>query len=358
MSLRTTLNGAVTATATSIVVTSATDYPMQQFRIAVDAEEMTVIDGFGTTTWTVQRDSFHGGQLTVVHFDDFERDEVDSLGVTSEGLAWRHDGTDASFDYNVNGSRGTLQFLQISADGSPLLPLVTKPLNVQARILFSPDMLPSVGDTNSFHLRVRETEGGGTRDCYRARVIIASNGDATLRLAKQAGGSSTLLGSNVVKAGLVSAGGEYWIALEAIGVNPTTVSMKVWDAAGAEPGAWDSSVTDSEIALQDAGEAVCFRLENTAAAVNMPLFELDDLTVMEVPVGVAHASGATVALIEPWEFPLTAVGYGPPTVDAPSGAEYMDVSNVPPGGVPDVYYRQGTVWYRRSFVSAAKWGTD
>src|SRR6266550_681847 len=51
----TTLTSAITASATTLTVNSATGFPASQFNIRIDNEYMTVTGGFGTTTWTVVR---------------------------------------------------------------------------------------------------------------------------------------------------------------------------------------------------------------------------------------------------------------------------------------------------------------
>src|SRR5512133_1498446 len=51
----TTLTGALTASATTVTVSSATGFPTTPFQIRVDDEFMQVTAGFGTTTWTVTR---------------------------------------------------------------------------------------------------------------------------------------------------------------------------------------------------------------------------------------------------------------------------------------------------------------
>jgi len=51
----TTLTGAMTATQTSVNVSSASGFPTSSFTIRIDDEFMTVTGGFGTTTWTVTR---------------------------------------------------------------------------------------------------------------------------------------------------------------------------------------------------------------------------------------------------------------------------------------------------------------
>lgn len=52
----TTLNGAINASVTTIVVTSALGFPNPgPFRILIDNEQMQVTGGYGTTSWTVAR---------------------------------------------------------------------------------------------------------------------------------------------------------------------------------------------------------------------------------------------------------------------------------------------------------------
>jgi Tfp pilus assembly protein PilX len=53
----TTLNGALTASQTTVTVSSAAGFPTTPFVIRVDDEFMTVTAGFGTTSWTVTRGS-------------------------------------------------------------------------------------------------------------------------------------------------------------------------------------------------------------------------------------------------------------------------------------------------------------
>jgi Tfp pilus assembly protein PilX len=51
----TTLTSAITASATTLTVNSASGFPTSQFNIRIDNEFLTVTGGFGTTTWTVTR---------------------------------------------------------------------------------------------------------------------------------------------------------------------------------------------------------------------------------------------------------------------------------------------------------------
>jgi hypothetical protein len=51
----TTLSGAMSASQTTLSVSSATGFPSATFKIRIDDEVMNVTGGFGTTTWTVTR---------------------------------------------------------------------------------------------------------------------------------------------------------------------------------------------------------------------------------------------------------------------------------------------------------------
>jgi hypothetical protein len=51
------LTGAMTASQTTLTVSSASGFPSAAFVIRIDDEDMTVTGGFGTTTWTVTRGS-------------------------------------------------------------------------------------------------------------------------------------------------------------------------------------------------------------------------------------------------------------------------------------------------------------
>src|SRR4029450_11191671 len=60
-----TLTGALTASATTVTVSSATGFPTKAFVLRVDDEYMTVTAGFGTPTWTVTRGS--NGSAATTH---------------------------------------------------------------------------------------------------------------------------------------------------------------------------------------------------------------------------------------------------------------------------------------------------
>jgi Tfp pilus assembly protein PilX len=82
----TTLNGAITASQTTINVASATGFPTTQFSIRIDNEYMTVTGGFGTTTWTVTRGT--KSSTAVAHVD---KQSIDWDTVSSGSIGWNVD---------------------------------------------------------------------------------------------------------------------------------------------------------------------------------------------------------------------------------------------------------------------------
>jgi Tfp pilus assembly protein PilX len=79
----TVLTGAMTASQTTVNVSSATGFPTSSFVIRVDDEFMTVTAGFGTTTWTVTRGT--NGSTPTTHANG---QSVEWKTPTSGEIAW------------------------------------------------------------------------------------------------------------------------------------------------------------------------------------------------------------------------------------------------------------------------------
>jgi hypothetical protein len=82
----TTLTGAITASQTTINVSSASGFPTTQFGIRIDNEYMTVTGGFGSTTWTVARGV--KSSTAVAHVD---KQSIDWDTPASGQLSWDSD---------------------------------------------------------------------------------------------------------------------------------------------------------------------------------------------------------------------------------------------------------------------------
>ncbi len=93
---RTTLNGAITNTATSITVNSALGFPAStNFVIIIDSEQLFVTAGMGTTTWTVVRAA--NGTTAASHIDGttVRNDSITRIAVMGDSTA---EGTVGGFD--------------------------------------------------------------------------------------------------------------------------------------------------------------------------------------------------------------------------------------------------------------------
>src|SRR5204863_6212182 len=72
----------------------------------------------------------------------------------------------------------------------------------------------------------------------------------------------------------------FWIKAVAVGTNPTTLNMKIWQDGTPEPSNWTLSDTDSSPALQTAAPPGLHI--NTGGSNNLPItFSWDNLTISD-----------------------------------------------------------------------------
>ena len=80
-----------------------------------------------------------------------------------------------------------------------------------------------------------------------------------------------------------TAGQQLNLRVQVVGTSPTTVQAKLWPATGAEPAAWQATVTDSTAGLQSTG-SVGLRAYLSASATNTPVtVRFDNYLVVAVP---------------------------------------------------------------------------
>jgi PKD repeat protein len=116
---------------------------------------------------------------------------------------------------------------------------------------------------------------------YRAKVKIASSGQATVSLTKVVSGAETAIVTvNVPITTLTyTAGSMLWIRAQAVGTNSTALAAKVWLDSANEPGGWQVSTSDSTAELQAAG-SVGLVTYLSGSATNAPMkASFDDLSV-------------------------------------------------------------------------------
>ena len=90
---------------------------------------------------------------------------------------------------------------------------------------------------------------------YRVRARFAPDGKVYLALVKiNVSSAEQLIGAEVLVSGVTyTPGTQYGIRLSTVGTSPTTLSAKIWPAAGAEPPSWQVSATDASVGLQAPG---------------------------------------------------------------------------------------------------------
>ena len=327
--ISTTLSALLSATATSLTVASASDFPGPSFRIAIEGETLIVTDGPpGSTTWTVQRDVLdQGAPLIWAERWDNEIASGEGWGKTS----WIGDRS-SSWDMSASGGVGIANQLVAGDTQRPLAAEAGQQLNAEVRFRFWLDALPDAGIEISPITRHQSP----TSSYYRSRFRINSGATTDLRHIKTVSGSgSTNLGSQT--SGPTMTAQEWWnLAVRASGSGTTTLEMKVWKDTDAEPG-WQNTTTDTEATLQVAGYCG-INFDGDALVTVLPEWLLDDFQISRIPTGVSHASGSTVVLVEE-DWPLIIpVGHGAPSSAPASGAAYYDADG------HKLYIREGAVW--------------
>jgi hypothetical protein len=130
-----------------------------------------------------------------------------------------------------------------------------------------------------------DSDGGNTAgnwepdNCYFGYIEFGNPTTASIvHLGQSVGGVVTALGTPLTKT--LAGTTKYWLRVQRIG---TTLQVKVWDAAGAEPGTWDVTATVSSPMSGKVG-LLC---ANGAANTNRQ-FDFDDLTVTDGSTGTTY----------------------------------------------------------------------
>lgn len=333
-----------TDTVISVVTTGSQfgDFPLAQFPIAIGGERMTVIDGFGTGLWTVQRDTGsvdHGVRIV----DEFDRVVSGNWGMTPEGVDWSEDtGSSNAVDSGI----ATLVLPTNTSFAIPRLVIPNAPIDQEFRFQFTADKV-AAGGAMLVRGRVRQVGGGAsTSDRYELRAkIYHTDGHFEIQFFRASAGATTAVGGAIDLTATVGAfvpGDWYDMAIRAEGVSPTTLSGKVWKDTNAEPSAYQLIQSDSTAAHQVPG-SVGPTFSFDVGATNAPVqWRTRSLFVTQVAAGQFHASGSTVVLVEDWPLPITILaGSGAPVGAPVSGAAWLDVDASP----PVLYIRVGAAWH-------------
>jgi PKD repeat protein len=228
---------------------------------------LAVTDDRGATATTARTATV--GASTPVASDAFARTMTGGWGSADLGGPWATTGIlsrwsvgDGVGRYAAPAGGGTPAALGISRTDSDV------------RVTVSTDKTP-VGGAQFYSVLGRTSAAGD----YRGKLRLGTDGMITAYLSRVVSGAETVLASAPLTGVTYAGGTRLQVRMQAFGINPTQLRLKVWSAGSAEPGAWTLTATDTTTALQSAG-GVGVAPYLSAAATNGPVvFSTDDLIV-------------------------------------------------------------------------------
>lgn len=132
----------------------------------------------------------------------------------------------------------------------------------------------SVGDSQVYYIWVRQNSSGDTG--YRLRCELTTGNQLQYRTQKVVANVVTNVGTLQTLPGTVSAGTRFKAQLQAYGINPTTLSYKLWLASGSEPSSWTGEDQDSQAEMQVANNgawSMFIQASNTNAPADIYVYQ-------------------------------------------------------------------------------------
>ncbi|WP_394289173.1 PKD domain-containing protein [Microbacterium sp.] len=202
--------------------------------------------------------------------DAFGRTVSAGWGTSDGGAAWTTRGTASRF--SVAGGVGTMSVgagTSLYAD-TPVIDSTSTTLSGS----FTVDKL-----NEGMYVGIIARKVGTTQWLVRAR--LAADGTVRLNVIR---GDSTSVGAAVSVTGLtIAAGQTYRFEVDTKTTTTTAISAKIWNAAAAEPSAWQIERTDATAALQVAGSAGVYGYLPNAAANVPTALSFDDFEIVTAP---------------------------------------------------------------------------
>ena len=174
--------------------------------------------------------------------DDFERSVASGWGDATTGGTWALTGT--ASDFSVSGGVG---LVSVAAGQARQARLNVATADVWISGSVSLDRVP-VGGNAFAYLDAR----GTSTNAYRATIRVSTTGAVFVQLKKSVGGVESNVTTEVA-VGFTATPGS-WIAFR-FEVAGTHLQFRAWDAAGTDPGTWQTSADDTTAGLQAAGAA-------------------------------------------------------------------------------------------------------
>ena len=207
---------------------------------------------------------------TVYAFDNFSRTVASAWGSAVVGGSYTTSGGTAA-NFSVNGSTGITVLDTLGERQARLASVSQQDITVTARA--STDKV-AVGGNQKPSLLLRRVDGN---NFYRFEVAFTLKGAVQVSILKRLGSVESTI-STVNTALTVAPGQFFWVKARSQGINPTTLSMKVWAYGTSEPASWTLTATDSTSGLQTAAPMAIFSAVS-GQTTNLPVtFSWDDLT--------------------------------------------------------------------------------
>ncbi len=164
--------------------------------------------------------------------DAFDRTVPAGWGTADQGGPWT---ASSGTGFAVDGARGRLT----STPGRTVTATLgsVSGTDTDAVLTLSVGRLPSAGSSYT-SLLVRQTGGVG----YAGRVVVGSTGAVAVYLN---GGATVLTWTRLPWT--VAAGDQVRVRVQATGTGPSTVRVRAWPAAVAEPTGWTLTATDPRL---------------------------------------------------------------------------------------------------------------
>lgn len=237
---------------------------------------LTVTDNQGATgTTQISLNPTAPGNLPFAA-DAFARTSASGWGTADVGGAWTVGGS--ATRYTISPGAASMA-VAVGQTLSAALAAVSSS-DADIRMTLSTDKL---ANGNGVYVTVVGRRIGTNLE-YRARLRFRADGTVAIGLGALTGTTTeVVLRPDVVPSGVsVAGGGSIATRVQVTGTSPTTVRMKVWNAGGTEPAAWQLTATDATTALQKAGSFALTDYLSSASTVTPVTLRVADFSARPV----------------------------------------------------------------------------
>ena len=232
--------------------------------------------------------------MSILAQDAFDRTSTNAWGTADVGGAWtRSSGT--STDFSVGGGEARVDITTINSQ---------RLMSMQSVLAEDADMIVKV------KLPVAPTGGSvfvyllahylDFDNHYAGTLIVRTTGEMQLEGRARVAGTYAQFGSTIITSETFTADAWYWLRMQAEGIGPTTLRLKLWKDGNTEPANWHFEQQDSTAALQVGGNIGIRTILSSSNTNTLPYrVSYDDFSMAGIPEdGVSPEIG-------PSTFPIT-----------------------------------------------------